>query len=248
MSQGDSLGDRMKRYERTTTDFLMPRTPTIIRVDGKAFHTFTKRFPFPFSDDLHQMMGNAAWSLVNECQNAELAYWQSDEISILLNDWKSHESQQWFGGKIQKMCSVSASIATATFLYSYLQKGNTNEFLGIPHSLPKFDSRVFQMPKEEVCNYFIWRQQDATRNSVQMLARSEFSHKQCHGMNNSQLQDMLMEEHNINWNDLDTWKKRGTCVVRTSVEGDGERITTDNDIPIFTADREYINNHLMENE
>lgn len=244
----DSLGDRMKRFERTTTDFLMPRTPTIIRVDGKAFHTFTKRFPFPFSQTLHNIMGGTAGQLINECQNAEIAYWQSDEISILLNDWKSLESQQWFGGKIQKICSVSAAIATASFLYQYMQTTGMNEFDGMMHTLPKFDSRVFQMPKEEVCNYYIWRQQDATRNSVQMLARSKFSHQQCHGKNNSELQDMLMLEHGLNWNDLPTWMKRGACVVQNNTYDSRSPVVIDREIPIFTADREYINNHLQENE
>jgi len=103
-------------------------------------------------------------------------------------------------------------------------------------TLAMFDSRVFNVPKEEVANYFIWRQQDASRNSVQMLGQFYFSHKELHCKNISAIQDMLMSEHNVNWNDVATRKKRGFCVTLDDYY--------DTEIPIFTKDRNYIEKYL----
>lgn len=237
-----SLGDRMKSYERPNRLFIQPRTATIIRVDGKAFHTFTKRYKFPFSSELHESMKTAAYGLIQECQNAMLAYYQSDEISILLNDWVRFETEQWFAGNLQKICSVSAAVATACFLHSCSDQITEQDSL---QSLPKFDARVFQVPRDEVCNYFIWRQQDATRNSIQMLGRTHFSHKQLHKKSTNDIQSMLIQEKDVNWNHIDTWKKRGACIVRPT---DELRQTIpwiiDENIPEFTKDRNYINRHL----
>ena len=233
-----TLGDRMKGYEATSKSKLLRRTPVLIRIDGKAFHTWTKHLngldhslqDSPFSDMMHNCMVATTANLVENMQNAVLGYTQSDEISILLNDWRTLETDQWFGGNVQKIASVAASMATAYFNYSYYTHDAVD-----PHSPPAmFDARVWNMPKEDVTNYFIWRQQDATRNSVQMLARHYFSHKQLHKKNVSNIQDMLMLEHGVNWNDIDTWKKRGTCVYNDF------NLIVDEDIPIFTKGREYI--------
>lgn len=240
----DSLGDRMKRYELVTKQFIMPRSATIIRLDGCAFHTFTKKLKHidpemgnqPFSPYMHDTMVDTAEWLFHKVQNCVLAYTQSDEISLLLIDWDRHTTQQWFGGSLQKMCSVSASIATSAFNFHF-----NRSFLD--HELPKieqlanFDSRVSNLPIEEVTNYFIWRQQDATRNSVQMLGHHLFSQKEMHGKNNSEVQEMLFSAHNINWNNLETWKKRGTCI---KAQSDHTMDVRDENIPIFTEDRNYI--------
>jgi tRNA(His) 5'-end guanylyltransferase len=172
-------------------------------------------------------MANTATALVQGIQNARMAYVQSDEISILLNDWDRHETEQWFDGTIQKMASISASIATAAFNFGMMQHmefGNVSQ-------MAQFDARVFNVPMDEVTNYFIWRQQDASRNSVQMLGHFYFSQKELHCKSNPQTQDMLMLQKGINWNDLDVWKKRGSCAYPTHF---------DTNIPIFTQDREYI--------
>lgn len=241
----DSLGDRMKRAESTSKTQLLSRMPVIIRIDGRAFHTFAKRITrfdhsmndTPFSVAMHNIMVETTRELVNSIQNCVLGYTQSDEISLLLRDWDTHETQQWFGGSHQKMVSVSASIATAAFNFHAANIGfEQNTF----SDMAQFDSRVYNLPKEEVTNYFIWRQQDASRNSVQMLGHHHFSQKQMHGKNNSQVQDMLMLEKNINWNDIPTWMKRGTCVVPEYFT-DG----VDEDIPIFTQDRDYLERLLM---
>lgn len=234
-NNADSLGDRMKGYEGTTQSRLLRRTPVIIRLDGRAFHTWTRSLKkiddlssTPFSSLMSDMMAATTQSLVKGIQNAVFAYSQSDEISILLRDWDKHETEQWFDGNIQKIVSISAAIASTTF----------SEHL-TPYDCAKivqFDARVFNLPTEEVCNYFIWRQQDASRNSVQMLARHYFSHKELHLKNNSQVQDMLMLQKQVNWNDQATWKKRGFCVLNN--------LFVDREIPIFTQDRTYVEKHL----
>lgn len=239
--KNDDLGTRMKGYESVTKTNLIRRTPTIIRLDGKAFHTWTKDLNRPFDDDLHHIMNDTAKFLIGNIQNAVLAYTQSDEISILLNDWKRLTTEQWFNANVQKIVSVSSSLATAKFNSKVSSKGDMLKPWAIPRFKKKplafFDSRVFNIPVEEVVNYFIWRQQDATRNSIQMLAQSQFSHKHLQGKNTSQLQDMLMLEKGINWNDIDVWKKRGSCVKNGEI---------DNDIPIFTKDRDYISELLSQ--
>jgi tRNA(His) 5'-end guanylyltransferase len=243
-----SLGDRMKDYEACSQSTLLRRTPVIIRVDGKAFHTFTKQFDTskdPFNDIMHNAMTRTAQAMMQFMQNAQIAYTQSDEISILLRDWDKHETQQWFGGKLQKVVSVSAAMATGYFNF-FLEDYQDAHYVG---AVPLFDSRAFQLPKEEVANYFIWRQQDATRNSVQMLGRHYFSHKEMNGKNVSEIQDMLMTQHNVNWNDIDTWKKRGTCVIPNPNRFDSSSAWyQDEEIPIFTKDRDYIESRLMPEE
>lgn len=246
MKETLSLGDRMKRYEYVTQNKLMARTPTIIRVDGKAFHTFVKAVGFnkPFDDNFMRIMWYVAARLCEEIQTATIAYIQSDEISILLNDWKRLNTQQWFDGKIQKITSVSASIATAEFNRQFFKRISLDlgdmdtkeiqEYINNMY-LARFDSRVFNLPKEEVTNYFVWRQQDAVRNSIQMLARAHFSHKQCYGLSCDQLQEKLFQEKSVNWDKLPTCKKRGTAVIRK-----GSRWIIDYEIPTFTKNRDFI--------
>ena len=248
------LGDRMKRYEDVNRHYLIRRTPVIIRLDGKAFHSFTKGLERPFDEELHKNMVHTMYMLVSQIQGAVLAYTQSDEISILIRDWDTLNTDAWFDYNIQKMVSVSASIATAEFNYAWSKR---------PKKIAHFDSRVFNLPKEEVCNYFIWRQQDASRNSVNMLAQSLFSHKELQGKNVSEVQDMMMMQKSVNWNDCKTWQKRGTCTYRTKNRFNKEdmdqldindpssksHIMQDFEIPIFTQDRNYVEQHLVvENE
>jgi len=246
---GDSLGDRMKRYEDVSRHSLMRRTPVIIRIDGKAFHTFTKCLPLydesmkvgPYSEKMYTVMAATSRVLFDKIQNAQFVYSQSDEISILLKDWDTHETQQWFDGNLQKLTSVSSSIATAAFnfLFSTIREPN---WVG---DLAYFDARAFNVPESEVVNYFIWRQQDASRNSIQMFGRHYFSHKQMHGRNVSQIQDMLMAEHQFNWNDAPTWMKRGFAVYRNPNSFDSSSPSVvDSEIPLFTQDREFISKYL----
>lgn len=222
----DSLGDRMKRYEDIGRSFIMPRMPAIIRVDGKAFHTLTRGCERPFDSRIIAAMDNTAIALMKGIQNARLAFIQSDEISILLNDYATYETQQWFGGNINKMVSISAAVASTTFTKEWGETG-------------LFDSRVFVLPQHEVANYFIWRQKDWERNSLQMLARSLYSQKQLHGKNCSDLHELLHQK-GVNWNNIEPSLKRGRCVLVTNPN------EVDNNIPIFTQEREYIERFLKE--
>lgn len=252
MSTADNLGDRMKQYEETTRFQLLRRTPTIIRLDGRAFHTFTKCLKHydssmsetPFSSKMHNVMIMTMLGVMAEVQNAVFGYTQSDEISILLRDWDKHETEQWFNGGIQKICSVSASAASVIFNHFFSEDVRKPESY---KDLAQFDARVFNIPEAEVVNSYIWRQQDASRNSVQMLGRFHFSQKMMHGKNNSQVQDMLMLEKGINWNDIPTWQKRGTCAYRNPLPGtEGSApFVVDEHIPIFTTDRDYVGRHLL---
>ena len=257
----DSLGDRMKGYENVSKNKLTRRTPAIIRIDGKAFHTWTKQLSnvdeslndSPFSVKMNQAMAKTTELLVANIQNAVFGYTQSDEISILLNDWKTFTTDPWYGNDVQKIVSVAASMATAYFGEACT---STSRRFFAP---AMFDARVSNYPREEVTNYFVWRQQDATRNSINMLGQFYFSHKQLQGKNVNQVQDMLMLEHGVNWNDIDTWMKRGTCVTRGArkplfsnggLEGyaPATGIQIDREIPIFTADRAYVDQFLKAEE
>lgn len=244
---GDSLGDRMKGYERVAAGQLLPRTPVILRVDGKAFHTLTRDLERPWDHELVDIMQKTAKHLCEEVHGAKLAYVQSDEISVLITDYDTIHTQGWFDYQIQKMVSVGAGLATSFFTAEWLS------YRGLTASLPCFDARVFNLPEAEVCNYFIWRQQDATRNSVQMLARSHFSHKECHGLSCAQLQEKLFAEKEISWSeDVATHLKRGATVVRRGMFNAGDiprkRWIIDLEPPVFTAARNYIEDELPQPE
>lgn len=237
----DELGDRMKNnYENISRSFLPRRMPMIIRVDGKAFHTLTANMKRPWDDGMIDSMAYTAKYLCENIQNAKLAYVQSDEISILLTDYDRFATEAWFDRNLQKMVSVSSALATLAFNKAIVKH--------YPDKSGVFDSRAFVIPKEEVCNYFIWRQNDASRNSVQMLARVHFSHKQLDNLNNSQIQDKLMLEKEINWNDVPTHKKRGACVRRVSIHPYVDNWQIDSEAPRFSQDRGYINNLLLAEE
>jgi tRNA(His) guanylyltransferase len=247
----DNLGDRMKQYEAVSKTKLMCRTPVIIRLDGKAFHSYTKRFTkqidpslneSPFSCKLHDVMMAVSVGLCQEIQNAKVVYTQSDEISILLTDWKKLNTDQWFDAQVQKMVSVSASITTAYFNWEISRQIPELTPTGLGQ-LALFDSRVYNIPKEEVNNYFIWRQQDASRNSVQMLGQYFFSHKQMHGLSNTEVQELLFQKHGVNWNNIKTWQKRGACVYKSPYDL-GPKIIIDDDTPIFAKEKTYIEQHL----
>ena len=199
----DAIGTRMKEfYEDKTRYFLPRRTYTIIRVDGKAFHSYTKGLVRPFDDSLMNDMDSVALYMCENIQGAKFAFVQSDEISILLTDFDDVSTSAWFDGNIQKMCSVSASLATSKFNYLRVEK--------IAH----FDSRVFTIPsKTEVENYFIWRQQDTVRNSIQSVAQSLYSDKELHLKDGNEMQEMIFQK-GINWNDYAPRYKRGRMITK----------------------------------
>jgi tRNA(His) guanylyltransferase len=246
----DSLGDRMKRYEITSQNLLTRFVPVIIRIDGKAFHTFTRGLEKPFDQRLIDTMWATAIFLCEQIQGCKVAYIQSDEISLLLTDYETIKTEAWFDYNVQKMVSIAASIATVGFNKEWNSVLNFADICGesiLNNDWAMFDARVFNLPKEEVCNYFIWRQQDATRNSIQGLAQANFSHKQLQNKNCDQLQELLFQEKDINWNDCATYQKRGACIVKKEYEISGALRTGwkfDREIPIFTQDRNYIEKYI----
>ena len=235
---GDSLGDRMKGYERAAKTTLPGRMPVVVRVDGKAFHTWTRGLTRPFDDGFMDAMDGVAVSLCEEMQGAVLAYVQSDEISVLLHNYKRLASAAWFDNEVQKIVSVSASIAGAE-----MTRLSADVFGGWMRRAV-FDARVFVLPEADVCNYFVWRQQDAARNSIQMVAQSLFSQRELHGKDCRVLQEMIFQKGGQNWNDLPIGKRRGRCVRRIVVPGGFPAWCVDLSIPLFTEDRAYVEQHL----
>lgn len=269
-----TIGDRMKNnYENITRYYLTRRMPVIIRVDGRSFHTFTKGFKKPFDDVLVKTMQDTMKYLCENIQGCVLGYTQSDEISLVLTDYAELTTDAWFGNNLQKMCSVSASMATLAFnkafndnIVKYIDN-HLDADCGVTKDLTEytkilinarnkgamFDSRVFTIPKEEVCNYFIWRQQDSTRNSIQSVGQANFSQRELNGKSCNDIQDMLMMQKSINWNNYATTLKRGSCCIKiddsiTKYDEVGNicdyipisKWAIDNEIPIFTQDRNYV--------
>lgn len=208
----DSLGDRMKsNYENRSRLYLTRRMPVILRIDGRAFHTLTRRCQKPFDENLSKCMIETAKMICLEVQGAKCAYVQSDEISVLVADYDKLDSGAWFDYNLQKMVSVSAAVATAAFAY-VSERVTDKTWL----AMATFDSRAFNIPREEVTNYFIWRQQDWTRNSLEMLARAHYSHKQLDKKNGAAMHEMLHEK-GVNWADLpDKWKN-GTFLSKETI-------------------------------
>ena len=269
-----SLGDRMKNnYENVNRFYLTRRMPVIIRIDMKAGHTFTRGMKKPFDGIFVKTMQETMKYLCENIQGCVLGYTQSDEISLVLTDYAELTTDAWFGNNLQKMCSVSASMTTLVFnkafndnIVGYIDSHfdadcdvtkdlaeYTKILINARNKGAMFDSRVFTIPKEEVCNYFIWRQQDATRNSIQSVGQANFSQKELHGKSCNDIQDMLMTQKSINWNDYATTLKRGSCCIKiddgiTKYDEIGNicnyipssKWVIDNEIPVFTQDRNYV--------
>lgn len=284
MPINDELGRRMKKYyEEIPKTKLMRRCPVVLRIDGKAHHTFCRSFDRPFDEIYIKTMQDTAKYLCENLQGAALSYQQSDEISILLIDYQKLDTAAWFDYEVQKLCSVSASMSTLAFNKFFIDNTDiafTHECEELNNKLvlkelteqefdeaydkleekydkyyskfnkAMFDSRCFNIPKEEVTNYFYWRQLDATRNSIQMVGQANFSQKELQNKSCNDIQNMLLTEKDINWHRLEIYKKRGSCCIKegqevfnTKTEKEFTRSVwkIDKEIPIFRAEeREYI--------
>ena len=274
-----SIGTRMRGYEHVTRTHLPHRIPAIIRVDGKAFHSFTKGLRKPFDDFFRNIMQLTMQYMCENVQGCVFGYTQSDEISLLLTDYETIATDAWFDYTIQKMCSVAASMATLAFNKFWAEEFQAQiehwereddgtmdeetekwvwEYL-VNTIQPKlftamFDARTFSIHKDEVCNYFIWRQQDATRNSIETVGQTYFSQKDLNGRSQNEIQEMLWQQHSINWNTYPIAYKRGVCCSKVLREtpmenprNPGKEIVVarrkwviDREPPIFTQDREYV--------
>lgn len=246
-------------YENRSKTYLVRRMPVIIRLDGKAFHTFTRGFDKPFDDVMMQTMQQTTLKLCQEIQGCVFGYTQSDEITLVLVDYNDINTDAWFDYSVQKMCSVAASMCTLYFNKIFAEM--VDVFIANSDVTPEeeklervynkaiekgamFDARVFNIPVEEVTNCVLWRQQDATRNSISSLAQSKFSHKELQGKSSSQMQDMLMEKFGINWNNLTIPEKRGTAVYKRTIDDVTEWVV-DYQMPILKGeDRDYVE-HLV---
>lgn len=272
------LAERMKGYEKRNRYYLQRRMPVILRLEMRAGHSFTKGFKRPFDEVFIKSMQETAKYLCENIQNCKLSYQQSDEITLLLVDYDKLNTDCFFDYRVDKLCSIAASMATMAFnnIFSKYVRGfdlalayndngiDTEENRKLWQIYSKavnkgamFDARCFNIPKEEVTNLVYWRQLDASRNSIQMVGQANFSHKELQNKSCNDIQDMLMTQKDINWNDLPTYQKRGSCCVRNKIviESDGVTATAqlrntsksenewiiDTDIPIFKGEgREYI--------
>lgn len=233
----DEFGERMKNYEQANATRLMRRIPVIIRVDGRAFHTFTKGMRIPLDEVFSIAMLYTAKELCDNVQGCKFAYVQSDEISLLLTDYDTIETQAWFDYKVQKIVSVVASLATVNFNRLFRLEDGTGR-LALKYDMATFDARAFNIPQHEVVNYFIWRQRDAVRNSLGMIARCYFSTKELFRKSTYDVTMMLLGEGVNVARDYDPCDIRGAGVVRE------DKSIIDYEIPFFDKDREYIERFL----
>ena len=263
-----ALGQRMKQnYEEIAKTKLYRRSPVILRLDGRSFHTYARGFKRPFDKVFVKTMQETMRYLCENIQGAKIGYCQSDEISILLIDYDTFNTQAFFDYEVQKICSITASMATLAFNKAFseqtlkylvsLDPKSVQEESDLLETYGKaeqkgamFDSRCFNIPEHEVTNYFYWRQLDATRNSIQMVGQANFSHKELHGKSCNMIQDMLIEEKGINWNNYPVHLKRGSCCIKvvkqTDIGARSEWIIDEN-IPEFVGDgRRYIEDLLPE--
>ena len=262
----DALGDRIKDYYENRCRYYLPRrTYSVIRIDGKAFHTWTKGLNRPFDEGFINDMDETAMYLCKNIQGAKLAFVQSDEISIVLTDFDDISTDAWFDGNIQKIVSVSSSMATSKFNQLRMSRGISEDFSSKSdivkyvkgYKLAEFDSRVFTIPsKDEVINYLIFRQNDTVRNSISSVAQSMYSAKELHGKNQNDMQEMCFQK-GVNWNDFPVKQKRGRLIVKKSMifpftkndksglpilQGSFMRnVWMSTDPEIFTQDKESLN-------
>ena len=265
------LANRMKEfYETIPKTRLMRRCPVVVRLDMRAGHTFCRGFERPFDEVFIKSMQETAKYMCENVQGCVLSYQQSDEISLILVDYKKLNSSAFFDYEVQKICSITASMATMAFnkyFREYVDDFNEDYYSSWNHNKNEdklydiyndavekgaiFDSRCFNISKEEVTNYVYWRQLDAIRNSIQMVGQANFSHRELQNKSCNDIQNMLMTQKGIDWNSLETYKQRGSCCIKKIIQNkkndtkNGAYIRSewiiDNDIPIFKGnDRKYI--------
>jgi tRNA(His) 5'-end guanylyltransferase len=240
----------MKRYELSSKNFLSPRTPVIARIDGRAFHTFTKKCTRPYDANFHACMWAAAKAVCADVAGCKLAYVQSDEISLLITDYENINTSPHFDYEISKLCSTMAATTATAFLVAFIRMFPEQgaKLLSTEKGLPTFDARAYNVPREDVANYFIWRQKDAERNALSMYAQSLFSHKELHKVSSVQKQELLKEK-GILWDEVPTCQKRGVCLKKENSVANRSHWAVDLEIPVFTtpAGRSYIEQFVFPN-
>lgn len=202
------LASRMKRYEQPSQNFLTGRVPVIIRVDGRSFHKFLSHdmwWDRPYDERFMGIMNAVAWELYTQVDGSKLVYCQSDEISLVITDYDTVHTQSWFNYNLNKLTSITASVATAKFAEELVYSGWRSNF-------PNFDSRAFNVPESDVQNYFLWRQKDWCRNSLSMLARTIFTQKELHGKKFAEVIKMCADKGK-DWRELSSHLKYGRVIA-----------------------------------
>ena len=246
MKRKKGLHKRMKEnYEDRAQTYLLRRTPVILRFDGVAFHTFTKGMKLPNDELFKRAMNQTMLDLCRNIQGCVFGFSQSDEITLVLTDYKKLNTDAWLDYSVQKMCSIGASMATLYFNINLMKEvealkdGEDLDFYSSKLFKATFDCHCFNMPKEEVVNSLIWRQEDATRNAISALGQAHFKQSDLHKKNGNQVQDMLMKQKGVNFNNEPIYYKRGACATRGE-----EGWVLDLKCPVFTKDNEYIARYI----
>ena len=239
-----NLHERQKEYEAVSQNYLIKKLPVMIRLDGVAFHTVTKLFVKPFDSLLGDIMMETTQYLVDNIQGCVMGYTQSDEISLVLQDYRKEDTDAWFGYNVQKLVSVSAKMASVKFtklfmkkIYGLPNKEDRDKYMNVldDNTTDGFDSRCWNLPFHEVNNYFIDRQTDAERNSINLCAQQFYTDKELQGIKKNALQDKMFTEKGFNWNDLPVYQKRGgVCIPKNLDFGEFET-------PIFSKQPDFVN-------
>lgn len=252
----DELNEQMKLLEEVSETKLIKGMPVIIRIDGVAFHTFTKGFKKPYDELLSLAMKKTMKSICENIQGCVLGYTQSDEITLVLIDYDTLKTEAWYDYRVQKMASVTASMATNFFnihfrnLVEYeIDNVHDDNFVyttKLIKSMDKgsiFDSRVFNIREENILNNLIWRQRDAERNSIQALGQSYFSQKQINGLSINELKEKIKLEKNDSWEEYSFSQKYGTCCIRKE-----QGWSFENETPRFSEDRDFYQGIIFPND
>ena len=264
------LAKRMKGYENCYRIYLPRRSAVIVRIDGRAFHSFTKGFARPYDEIFMSAMQSTMKDLCENISGCKFGYHQSDEISLVLTDYETINTEPWFNNNLQKIVSISAAMATFYFgnhfrkLLSevYHDKNVSSEQLRVYQKaystkLCVLDSRAFIVPREEVVNVFYWRQLDCIRNSIQMAGQANFSHRELQNKNCNDIQEMLFSQKGINWakdyppefrNGSACYKKLTDVITPDGITVQRNKWFIDKNIPKFSAEPEFINKHIIFNE
>ena len=232
----DAIGDRMKQYENCYRIYMPRRSAVVVRLDGRSFHTFTKGFERPYDITFATCMWETARKLCENVGGCRFGYTQSDEITLILADWENPKTEPWFGNNLQKIVSISASMATLYFNdtfrklvapeFDYIEQDDKLRKIQMAHLEARvkrvafFDSRAFIIPREEIFNVLYWRQLDCKRNSIQLLGQANFSHNQLQNKNSDEIQEMLFQEKGINWAKEPEWFKNGVAIYKKPTEVD----------------------------
>lgn len=260
------IGARMKAYENCYRFYLPKRQAVIVRIDGRAFHSFTRGFAKPYDEVFAWAMQETTRQLCKNVGGCKFGYQQSDEISLVLTDYESINTEPWFGNNLQKIVSISAAMATFYFRQNFLEaivsidrcdEISNVHFKAYGEKLAVFDARAFILPREEVSNYIYWRQLDCVRNSIQLAGQAYFSHKQLQNKNCDQIQEMLWQEHQVNWSKYPTWFKNGVAIYKQPREishknEDGtqssivrDKWTIDLEMPMVSQNPDFINKWVI---